>query len=129
MRTGWKLAALLLAVVVSPRMATADAFRLTQTSPQSAAEAVRAAKWYGHQPGCIRATALTADSDHGDGHTGRVSRRGWGIPRRWKLTARRLFGSHTETPRTALPQQRLEVVGRERRTKQETLSEIASQGP
>lgn len=119
MKTGWKIAALVLIVLLSPRMATADAFRLHRTTKEATGERV-----------ALRAsTEATADAATEDRHLRGIPKRSWGIPRRWKLTIRRLTGGDVETARTTVPQQHLELVGGKRRAEQKTLGEITPQGP
>ena len=76
MKTGLKLAALLLTLILAPRMATADAVLLHRVGPVAgAAESV-----IGDE--------LSSECDDPEGRPGGIPKRRWGVPRRWKLTSR-----------------------------------------
>jgi hypothetical protein len=81
MKSGLKLAALLLTLILAPRMATADAFLLQRVGPVSASvSAADPESVMGQQP-------LTDCQDSGD-HLVEMPKRRWGAPRRWKLANR-----------------------------------------
>ena len=106
MKTGWKLATLVLAVVLSPRVATADAVLVPGAgpAPHTVAAGVdslspRPAASLGSSaplervPGHARGAQMTVVRQRNDGASiGMPTKRAWGIPRRWKLTTRSQVG-------------------------------------
>ena len=90
MKTGLKIAAFVLAAVLSPRVASADAFLVHRTGPPLAAPAARSSTSPGRQPGRAPGKEMAAGHHEGTGHGDGIPKRSWALPRRRKLTTRAL---------------------------------------
>jgi hypothetical protein len=96
MKTGLKLAALVLAVILAPRMATADAFLLQRVGPVPPSEPAAPSFSSPAAPGGVTAGEPVADCQDSEGDLVGMPKRRWGVPRRWKLVNRTVAGGQRE---------------------------------